>query len=175
LRIVLWGDLTIWLSVLLAGLLIVVIVGVVLATRHQRRREHGGTGGSVSDWGEGLALAYELRREVKRLSEENQRLWAERAELVKVFGRVVEFLQEVGQISGKSLGPKRETTKPCRESGITSGPKVWEANDARRWPSRTKQGDGEYGPGTGGMCVACEQPLLKEGGSAPSGDCRARP
>lgn len=128
-RTVLWGDLTIWLSVLSVGLFIVVIVGVVLAMRHQRRREKRATGGSVTDWGQSLALAYELRRDIKRLSEENQRLWEERAELVKVFGRVVELLQqEVGQISGKSLGPKRETTKPCRESGITSGPKVWEAN-----------------------------------------------
>jgi hypothetical protein len=129
LRVVLRDDPTIWLSVLWAGLLIVVVVGVLLATRHQRRREPRGTGGSVTDWGQSLAVAYELRREVKRLSEENQRLWEERAELVKVFGRVVEFLQqEVGQISGKSLGPKRETTKPCRHSGITSGPEVWEAN-----------------------------------------------
>ena len=83
----------------------------------------------VTDWGESLALVYELRREIKRLSEENLRLWEERAELVKVFGRVVEFLQqEVGQISGKSLGPKSETTKPRRDSGITRGSEVWEAN-----------------------------------------------
>ena len=128
-RVVLLDVPTSWLSVLWAGLLIVVIVGVLLATRHQRRRGHLGTGGSVTDWGESLALVYELRREIQRLSEENLRLWEERAELVKVFGRVVEFLQqEVGQISGKSLGPKSETTKPRRDSGITRGSEVWEAN-----------------------------------------------
>lgn len=122
-----------------AGLLVGVIVGVVLATRHQRRREQPTTGGSITDRGQSLAFAYELRREIKRLSEENQRLWAERAELVKVFGRVVEFLQqEVEKISGKSLGPERETTKPCRDSGITSGTEVREANGNRGCSLRGK-------------------------------------
>jgi hypothetical protein len=117
------------LLVLWAGLLIVVIVGVLLATRHQRWHGQRGTGGSVTDWGESLALVYELRREIQRLREENLRLWEERAELVNVFGRVVEFLQqEVRQISGKSLGPKSETTKPRRDPGITRGSEVWEAN-----------------------------------------------
>ena len=121
-------DPTIWLSVLGAGLLIVVIVGVLLATRYQRRRGERGTCGSVTDWGQSLALTYELRREIKRLSEENRRLREERVELVKVFGRVVECVQrEVGQISGTSLGPKSETTKSRRDSGITNGSEVWEA------------------------------------------------
>lgn len=129
LRVVLRDDPTIWLSVLWAGLLIALVVGVLLATRHQRRREQRGTGGSVTDWGQSLAVAYELRREVKRLSEENQRLWEERAELVKGFGRVVEFLQqEVGEIPGKSLGPKSGPPNPAgtRESRAATG--VWEAN-----------------------------------------------
>jgi hypothetical protein len=125
-------DPTIWLSVLCAGLLIVIIVGVLLATRHQRRRGQRGTGGSVTDWGQSLALTYELRRETKRLSEENQRLWEERAELLKAFGRVVACLQqEVDQISGKSLGPKSDTTKSRRDSGITNGSDVWEANGSQ--------------------------------------------
>ena len=94
-------DSAIWLSVLCAGLLFVLIVGVLLATRHHRRRGQGGTGGSVTDWGQSLALTYKLRRETRRLSEENLRLWEERAELLKAFGRVVACLQqEVGQISG---------------------------------------------------------------------------
>ncbi len=41
------GDPTIWLSVLCAGLLIGVIVGVLLATRYQRRRGQRGTCGSL--------------------------------------------------------------------------------------------------------------------------------
>lgn len=100
LRVVLRDDPTIWLSVLGAGLLIVVVVGMVLVTRHQRQREQRATGGSITDWGQSLALASELRREIKRLSEENQRLWEDRAELVTLFAHVVELLQqEVGQIS----------------------------------------------------------------------------
>ena len=97
-----------------AGLLIVVVVGVLLARWPYRRHEQRGQAGSVTDLGESLALAYELRREIKRLSEENLRLWEERAELVNVFGRVVEFLQqEVGEISGKSLGPKSGPPNPA--------------------------------------------------------------
>ena len=145
-RVVLREDPTSWLLVVWAGLLIVVIVGVLLATRHQRRRELPGTGGNVTDWGQSLALAYELRREIKRLREENLRLWEERAELVNVFGGVVEFLQqEVGQIWGKALGPKSETTKPRRDSGITRGSEVWEANGNRRGPSEGN--DARYGSG----------------------------
>ena len=124
LRVVLRDDPTIWLSVLWAGLLIALVVGVLLATRHQRGREQRGTGGSVTDWGQSLAVAYELRREVKRLSEENERLWEERVELVKGFGRVVEFLQqEVGEISGKSLGPKSGSPNAAgsRESRAATG------------------------------------------------------
>src|SRR5882762_9022066 len=81
-------------SALGLGLLVVVILGLVFAGRHQRQREPRGKGGSVTDWGESLALVYELRRDIKRLSEENQRLWQERAELVKMFSRVVELLQQ---------------------------------------------------------------------------------
>jgi hypothetical protein len=135
-RVVLREDPASWLLVLWAGLLIVVMVGVLLATWQQRRRGPLGTGGSVTDWGESLAVVYELRREIERLREENLRLWEERAELGKVFGRVVERLQqEVGQISGKSLGLKSETTKPRRDSGITRGSEVWEAN-GRSAPKR---------------------------------------
>lgn len=81
-------------SALGLGLLVVVILGLVFAGRHHRQREPRGKGGSVTDWGENLALVYELRRDIKRLSEENQRLWQERAELVKMFSRVVELLQQ---------------------------------------------------------------------------------
>ena len=109
-------DSAIWLSVLCAGLLFVLIVGVLLATRHHRRRGQGGTGGSVTDWGQSLALTYKLRRETRRLSEENLRLWEERAELLKAFGRVVACLQqEVGQISGKALDPSQSGGSVKRE------------------------------------------------------------
>jgi hypothetical protein len=115
-------DPTIWLSVLCAGLLIVVLVGVLLAMRYQRRRGQRGTSGSITDWGQSLALTYELRREIKRLSEENRRLTEERVELVKVFGHVAECLQqEVSQILQKSLGPKSETTSRTRRVPYESG------------------------------------------------------
>jgi len=70
--------------------------------RHQPQRKQRVTRGSVTDWGQSLALVYELRQDIKRLSEENQRLWAERAELATVFARVVELLE----ISGTSRGLK---------------------------------------------------------------------
>lgn len=105
--VVLWDNSPLWSSALGLALLVVVIVGGVFAARHQRQRKPRGTGGSVTDWGQDLALVYELRREIKRLTEENQRLREERAELVKVFSRVVDLLQQtVGQISGKSPGAK---------------------------------------------------------------------
>jgi hypothetical protein len=110
-------DPTIWLSVLCAGLLIGVIVGVLLATRYQRRRGQRGTCDSITDWGQSLARTYELRREIKRLSEENWRLKEDRVELVKVFDRVVECLQqEVEQISEKSLGTRRLRHESGRRS-----------------------------------------------------------
>lgn len=136
----------VWLWGLTVGLLLGTLLGFLLARWPYRRHEQRGQAGSVTDLGESLALAYELRREIKRLSEENLRLWEERAELVNVFGRVVEFLQqEVGQIWGKALGPKSETTKPRRDSGITRGSEVWEANGNRRGPSEGN--DARYGSG----------------------------
>jgi hypothetical protein len=108
-------DPTIWLSVLCAGLFIVVIVGVLLAPRYQRRRGQRGPCGSVTDWGQSLALTYELRREIKRLSEENRRLTEERVELMKVFGHVAECLQQqVEQM-------KSETTSRTRRVRYESG------------------------------------------------------
>jgi hypothetical protein len=107
LTVVLPETSTIWPSALGLGLLVVVIVGVVVAARLQRQRVPRGHGGSVTDWGQDLALIYELRREIKRLTEENQRLWQEQAELVKMSSRIVEFLQQpVGQVSRKFPGPK---------------------------------------------------------------------
>jgi hypothetical protein len=92
----------IWLWGLSVSLLLVTVLGGVFAMRHQPQRKQRVTRGSVTDWGQSLALVYELRQDIKRLSEENQRLWAERAELATVFARVVELLE----ISGTSRGLK---------------------------------------------------------------------
>jgi hypothetical protein len=92
----------IWLWGLSVSLLLVTVLGGVFAMRHQPQRKQRGTRGSVTDWGQSLALVFELRQDIKRLSEENQRLWAGRAELVTVFARVVELLE----ISGTSRGLK---------------------------------------------------------------------
>ena len=74
-------DPVIWLWGLSVGLLLGTVLGVVFATRHHRRYEQRGLGGSVTDWGQSLALVYELRREIRRLSQANERLQADRTEL----------------------------------------------------------------------------------------------
>ena len=127
-RVVLREDPTSWLLVLWAGLLIVVMVGVLLATRQQRRRGPLGTAAALLIGAKALpsstSCAGRLSDSVKRIS------------VCGAFGRVVERLQqEAGQISGKSLGLKSETTKPRRDSGITRGSEVWEAN-GRSAPKR---------------------------------------
>jgi hypothetical protein len=82
----------------------------------------GNACGSITDPAQSLARTYELRQEIKRLSEENRRLTEERVELVKVFGHVAECLQqEVSQILQKSLGPKSETTSRTRRVPYESG------------------------------------------------------
>jgi predicted component of type VI protein secretion system len=83
----------IWLWGLSVGLLLGTILGVVLATRHHRRREPRGLGGSMTDWGQSLALVYELRREIRRLSQPNARLQADRTESLAALARIADSLE----------------------------------------------------------------------------------
>jgi uncharacterized protein HemX len=89
------GDPTIWLSVLWVGLLVVVILGVVFAMRHEQKRERQAS--SLTD----LAVTHELRAQNKRLREDSQRLRKERDELLGVLTRLAELLDRCGESSTK--------------------------------------------------------------------------
>lgn len=89
------GDPTIWLSVLWAGLLVVVILGVVFAMRYEQKRAR--QAGSLTD----LAFPHELRAQNKRLREDTQRLRQERDELLDVLTRLAELLEQCSEASAK--------------------------------------------------------------------------
>ena len=89
------GDPTIWLSVLWAGLLVVVILGVVFAMRHEQKRE--GQASSLTE----LAFTHELRAQNKRLGEDTQRPRKERDELLGVLTRLAELLEQWSEASAK--------------------------------------------------------------------------
>jgi uncharacterized membrane-anchored protein YhcB (DUF1043 family) len=82
------GDPTIWLSVLWAGLLVGVILGVVFAMRYEQK--HARQAGSLTD----LAFPHELRAQNERLREDSQRLRQERDELLGVLTRLAELLEQ---------------------------------------------------------------------------------
>jgi uncharacterized membrane-anchored protein YhcB (DUF1043 family) len=82
------GDPTIWLSVLWAGLLVVVILGVVFAMRHEQKRERQAS--SLTE----LAFTHELRVQ-------NKRLRTERDELLGVLTRFAELLEQCSEASAK--------------------------------------------------------------------------
>jgi len=89
------GDPTIWLSVLWAGLLVVVMLGVVFAMRHEQKREPQAS--SLTE----LAFTHELRAQNKRLREDTQRLRKERDELLGVLTRLAELLEQGSEASAK--------------------------------------------------------------------------
>jgi hypothetical protein len=114
-------DPLIWLWGLSVALLLGTVLGVVLARRHHRRREQRGLGGTVTDWGESLALVYELRRAIRRLRQENERLQADRTELLTALARVAEGLErEARQLPVKSIQPY--TMAPRGKPGIDRSP-----------------------------------------------------
>lgn len=88
------GDPTIWVSVLWAGL-VVVILGVVFAMRHEQKRERQAS--SLTE----LAFTHELRAQNKRLREDAQRLRKERDELLGVLTRLAELLEQCSEASAK--------------------------------------------------------------------------
>ena len=47
----------------------------------------------MTDWGQSLALVYKLRREIRRLSQANARLQADRTESLAALARVAEGLE----------------------------------------------------------------------------------
>jgi hypothetical protein len=93
------GDPTIWLSVLWAGLLVVVILGVVFAMRHEQKRERQAS--SLTE----LAFTHELRAQ-------NKRLRTERDELLGVLTRFAELLEQCSEASAKR--PQKKERRPPR-------------------------------------------------------------
>lgn len=88
------GDPTIWLSVWWAGLLVIVILGVVFAMRGEQKRRQAG---SLAD----LALVHELRAQIKRLTEDTRRLRRERDELLGVLTKLGDLLERCSEASAK--------------------------------------------------------------------------
>jgi hypothetical protein len=111
----------IWLWGLSVGLLLGTLFGVVLASRHHRRREQRGRGGTVTDSGQSLALVYKLRREIRRLSQANARLQADRTESLAALARIADSLErEARRLPVKSIqaGKKPGTDRsPSRSAG----------------------------------------------------------
>ena len=85
------GDPAIWLSVLWAGLLVVVILGVVFLMRHEQKRERQAS--SLTE----LAFTHELRAQNKRLREDAQRLRKERDDLLGVLTQLAGLLEQCSE------------------------------------------------------------------------------
>jgi hypothetical protein len=86
----LWGlSVGLLLGVIL-GLLLGVILGVAFARRQHRQRDQRGRGGSVTDWGQSLALVTELRREINRLRHANARLQPDRTKSLAALARAAD-------------------------------------------------------------------------------------
>jgi hypothetical protein len=83
----------VWLWGLSVGLLLGVILGVAFARRQHRQRDQRGRGGSVTDWGQSLALVTELRREINRLRHTNARLQADRTKSLAALARAADSLE----------------------------------------------------------------------------------
>jgi hypothetical protein len=107
----------IWLWGLSVGLLLGTLFGVVLASRHHRRREQRGRGGTVTDSGQSLALVYKLRREIRRLSQANERLQADRTESLAALARIADSLErEARRLPGHSIHPSTRAPAGTRET-----------------------------------------------------------
>ena len=62
----------------------------------------------MTDWGQSLALVYKLRREIRRLSQANARLQADRTESLAALARIAESLErEARQLPGHAIQPSR--------------------------------------------------------------------
>jgi hypothetical protein len=87
-------DPVFWLFVLSAGLLVVGVLGVVVATRRARKSEQLGLPGMSPDVGSDFARIHELQTQVKHLGDEHDRLLAERDELEAVLTRLAGLLEQ---------------------------------------------------------------------------------
>lgn len=89
-----------WLSGLSVAILLTRLLGVKFVGRNRRPPS---TAGSLSDLGEGFALVHTLRVEITRLREDNERLLADREEILKVLSRVSDTLErEAVRLSARS-------------------------------------------------------------------------
>lgn len=81
--------------VLWAGLLVVVILGIVLAMRHgqQRQRQREQQAASLTE----LTFVPALRNEIARLREDTRRLRRERDELLGVMTQLAKLLESYGE------------------------------------------------------------------------------
>lgn len=87
-------DPVFWLFVLSAGLLVVGVLGVVVATRRARKSEQLGLPGVKPDLSSDFARIHELQTQVKHLGDEYDRLLAERDELEAVLTRLAGLLEQ---------------------------------------------------------------------------------
>jgi hypothetical protein len=75
----------------------------------------------MTDWGQSLALVYKLRREIRRLSQANARLQADRTESLAALARIADSLErEARRLPVKSIqaGKKPGTDRsPSRSAG----------------------------------------------------------
>ena len=97
------GDPIIWLFGLSIALLVAGILGVIVSTRRDRRRERAGEAGSLTEVGSQIARLHELQAELKRLGAEGDRVRAERDELRAVLGRLSALLER----APASAAPRR--------------------------------------------------------------------
>jgi hypothetical protein len=107
----------IWLWGLAVGLVLGMMLGVVWASRQDRRREQRGLGASVTDWGQGLAFVPELRREISRLRQATARLQADRTASLEALARVAVLLER----EARRL-PVQSIERTSGENPATDGP-----------------------------------------------------
>lgn len=120
----------IWLWGLAVGLVLGTMLGVVWASRPDRRRKQRGPGGSVTDWGQSLRLVTDLRREISCLRQATARLQADRTASREALARVAVLLEQ-----GARRLPAQSIRRASDENPGTDGPVTIEepsASDTER-------------------------------------------
>jgi hypothetical protein len=94
----------IWLWGLAVGLVLGAILGVVWASWQDRQREQRGSGGTVTDWGQSLALVTDLRREISRLRQATAQLQADRTASLEALAQIAVLLErEARRLPAQSI------------------------------------------------------------------------